>query len=276
MADFFERMERKLNIQMEYEKLEELILNEPRIGSTVEKSIEANFRKWKFRKNFISFDELRHHLGFDYGLEEEDYYFVPIDRKIELPDFLLYCEMMLNMCLVVLNGKTSTTSFLQEVVRTVIHTIQYDLEELNFEFRKQKDGRILVVQKNAAATAVADLVPPELADVLIEYNHHLLKGNIEVKKMILKKLADSLEPKRAALKAINKTVESDFFFMVNKMNVRHNNCDPNDPGRYVQKFAVLSAEDQEKWYDEIYQQGLMAYLLMEQEKREKRIAAFKA
>lgn len=78
------------------------------------------------------------------------------------------------------------------------------------------------------------------------------------------------------LKGINKTIESDFFYMVNSMNVRHNNCGAADKKKYNAKFATLTSQEQEDWYDEIYQEGLMAFLMLEQANREKRIAAFKS
>ena len=59
------------------------------------------------------------------------------------------------------------------------------------------------------------------------------------------------------------------------MNVRHNNCDVADKKKYNAKFATLTSQEQEDWYDEIYQEGLMAFLMLEQANREKRIAAFK-
>ena len=70
-------------------------------------------------------------------------------------------------------------------------------------------------------------------------------------------------------------LESDFFYMVNSMNVRHNNCDDADKKKYNAKFVTLTSQEQEDWYDEIYQ-GLMAFLMLEQANREKRIAAFKS
>ena len=78
------------------------------------------------------------------------------------------------------------------------------------------------------------------------------------------------------LKGINKTIESDFFYMVNSMNVRHNNCDAADKKKYNAKFVTLTSQEQEDWYDEIYQEFLMAFLMLEQANREKRIAAFKS
>ena len=40
-------------------------------------------------------------------------------------------------------------------------------------------------------------------------------------------------------------------------------------------IASLSPKEQEEWYDEIYQEGLMAFLSLEQVKRNERIADFK-
>ena len=71
-------------------------------------------------------------------------------------------------------------------------------------------------------------------------------------------------------------LESDFFYMVNSRNVRHNNCDAADKKKYNAKFVTLTSQEQEDWYDEIYQECLMAFLMLEQANREKRIAAFKS
>ncbi len=96
------------------------------------------------------------------------------------------------------------------------------------------------MQKDAGVTAVADIVEPALEDAIVEYNHYLLKGEIEKKKSILKRIADALEPKRSELDQINKSFTSDLFFMVNNMNIRHNNCDKTDIKTYNSAFASLS------------------------------------
>ena len=125
-------------------------------------------------------------------------------------------------------------------------------------------------------TAVADIVEYDLAKEIISYNHHLLKGNIKSKKAIIKKIADALEPKRKELRSINNTIESDFFYLVNTMNIRHNNCDSKNSKNYNEKFDKLSDVEKEEWYDEIYQEGLMAFLILEQVKRNARINEFKS
>ena len=182
-------------------------------------------------------------------------------------------QMIINMIFGVI--EPDLQSHYRKCINAVQSLIDYDLEQINHYIYRTEDGKYLVVQKDAAASAVADIVAPELADAIIEYNHHLLKGDLKSKKLILKQIADALEPRRAELKTVNKTIENDFFYMVNTMNVRHNNCDVSDPSKYNEKFANLTDREKEEWYDEIYQEGLMAYLSLEQVDREKKILDFK-
>ena len=160
-------------------------------------------------------------------------------------------------------------------IQKIVDVIKYDLAKISHEIRVTSDGKVLIVQKDPAAIAVADIVEPNLADSIIEYNHHLLKNDIKAKQSILKRIADALEPKRNDLKQINRKIETDFFYMVNNMNVRHNNCDESDSRYYNEKFAMLSEEKKEEWYDEIYQEGLMAFLVLEQVERTRKIDEFK-
>lgn len=270
--NFFERMEREINFRNEYIKIENMVLVDERRGyPSIEDEIDKFFLNWKRKGNYASFQELRAQMGFQYtwrvnGIEYHR-------RALNADDFILYCEMMLNMfyCVIAPNGSDLHT----RQIRNIIEIMKYDLAKINHEIVERNDRSIIIVQKDAAATAVVDIVEPDLAEEIIEYNHHMLKGNLREKQMILKRIADALEPRRAELKAANKTIENDFFYMVNAMNVRHNNCDPADQGKYNEKFAKLSAKEQEEWYDNIYQEGLMAFLSLEQVKREKKIADFK-
>lgn len=94
--NFFELLEREIDFQKEYEKIEDAIINEKYMLS-LEAVIEKDFSDWPFRGNFISFWELRCHLGFTYT--ESDVYgedYEPDRKHIKMDDFLLYSEMMLN------------------------------------------------------------------------------------------------------------------------------------------------------------------------------------
>lgn len=272
---FFERMEREIDFQHEYEKMDDIILNDTVGHDTLYEYIASNFERWKERRNFASFDELRKHFDFTYGKGDwvTNYKKIPTASVNNIDTFLLYCEMMVNMFDGIVFPYAVTT--ICRKAQMIVDIMLYDLDKLNHEFRDLDDGRIIIVQKDAGVTAVADIVEQALADAIVEYNHYLLKGEIEKKKSILKRIADALEPKRSELDQINKSFTSDLFFMVNNMNIRHNNCDNTDSKTYNSAFASLSPKDVEAWYDDIFQQELMAFLILEQKKRNARIEAFK-
>lgn len=269
---FFEMMEREINFQKEYEKIENVIINEGPYGS-LDSAIEKDFHKWQYRKNYISFWELRCQLNFTYS-DSSTYgiNYEPDRNNIKMNDFLLYAEMILNM-LVFFNEKDNL--IYSSRIQRVKETILYDLEKINHKVVEQNKGQYIIVQKDAAVSAVVDLVEPDLARTIIRYNHYQLKGDIDAKKEILRKITDALEPRRKELEGINKTLASDFFLLVNKMNIRHNNCDPTDKSKYVEVFDKMTKKQKENWYDEIFQQGLMAFLSLEQAERNKRISEFK-
>ena len=56
--NFFERLERELDIQFEYEKIENIVLNEHAGYCTLNDEIEENFNEWKFKKNYVSFGSI--------------------------------------------------------------------------------------------------------------------------------------------------------------------------------------------------------------------------
>lgn len=267
--NFFQRLEREINLQHEYEKIEKIILTEEDgFYETIEEKIEECFREWQFKKNYASFFEVRKEMGFSYEHKGSQWI---LNGKIEtINDFILYCEMILNMIFGI-----NDIGYDEDIVKNLMDIINYDLDKLNHKIYNTEE-KILIVQKDAAVSAVADIVEPDFADAIVEYNHHLLNGNLKSKQKILKMIADKLEPKRAELKSVNKTLESDFFYLVNNMNIRHNNCDISDPKNYNVKFAELSSKEKEEWYDEIYQEGLMIFLTLRQVGRTRKIAEFKA
>ncbi len=271
---FFEAIEREVDFRREYAKLEEMCAENyggVRYGKiiTINTWIERNFRHWEKRSNYTSFAELRNQLGFPVENDNGNEYISAND--IDINRYLLFCEMMTN---VIVGLQEYHEPLLDEVITAFIETIRATVEKAGLEIHTV-DDEIMIIEKNAVAIEVAEK-HPELADVVIEYNHYLLQGDLERKKELLKSLADALEPKRKNLSALNLRMTDDFFYLVNNMNVRHNNCDPTDTKNYNQKFAILSTFDKESWYDLIYEQGLSLFVLLEQQGRNKRIDAFKS
>lgn len=87
-------------------------------------------------------------------------------------------------------------------VNEIMRLINFDLNSLNHEIRKV-DDRYLIIQKDAAVSEVVDIVEDSLAKIILEYNHYVLKGDLERKKNILIKIANALEPLKGEIKTTN-------------------------------------------------------------------------
>ena len=134
---------------------------------------------------------------------------------------------------------------------------------------------VLIVEDKAEVTAAAEIMPtPALAVDVVRYNHRTLRGEIELKKKILLAMGAELEAKRKKLHAINSTLENDIFFMLNNLNIRHNNKSKGDKN-YKEYVAKMRKDRLEKWYDELYQMLLLAFLLMDNTKRVEKVKELK-
>lgn len=268
--NFFEKLESKIDFQKEYEKIESLVLKPVVFGRvSIEDDIERYFKNWKYKANYLSFYEIREQLEFTYGFEE--IIAVPYGYVESINVFFDYCEMIINMIYIIPEGKRLSH---EDNINEIKRLVNYDLNSLNHEIRKV-DDKYLIVQKDAAVSEVVELVEPTIADSILEYNHYVLKGDLEKKKNILIKIAASLEPKKSVIKGINNQLCNDYFYLINNMNIRHNNCDKTDKEKYNEKFDILKSEEKEEWYDNIFQMSLLIYLLLENKKNSSKIKYFK-
>lgn len=224
-----------------------------------------NFINLPFRGTCISLDDFDDFYG---------YHFQRNPKDLDLNYLVSFCEYSYNLALYnqgimfgmpVVNSNQPMPVYLQQVIK-VIEIIGYMINSQN--------GVVDFVPKDQAAIAVAEIIDPNLSYKLIEYNHHTMKGNLVRKKETLLALADKLEPQRAKLCQINKTLESDLFFLFNNVNLRHNNADPNGKAfhSYIEK---MGAEDIERWYDEIYQMCLLAFLELDNVNRKESVKKLK-
>lgn len=137
-----------------------------------------------------------------------------------------------------------------------------------------KNDRILIIEDKPEVTAAAEIVKQDLAIDIIRYNHRSLQGELELKKGILLSLGAELEPRRKELQVINKQLTEDIFFMLNNLNVRHNNRSKKDKN-YKEYVAKMRKDRLEKWYDELYQMMLLAILLLDNVTRSGQIKELK-
>ena len=159
--------------------------------------------------------------------------------------------------------------FILEQIRLVIEAIGYT--------SASDDGKTIFVEKSPVAIAVSesDLIPAELSYKVLEYDHYALKGDIEKKKHIILQLAQILEAKSKELQKISSSLKDDLFFLFNNLNLRHNNVDPSNKGKYKRIVSELDKGQLEHWYDETYQMCLLAFMELEQAERKKAFDEFK-
>lgn len=87
-------MEREIDFQEEYEKIEDVIIQQEHAES-LDDLIETVFGKWEQRKNYMSFWELRLHMNFTYSQTQRyPTEYVPDRNDIKMEDFLLYFQSL--------------------------------------------------------------------------------------------------------------------------------------------------------------------------------------
>ena len=226
------------------------------------------FKTWKARGTCISCKDMRKTLNLDEIVDSDDPSF---------EETISYCEYVAN--LIKLYDKAELKEGVHlcktSVAVAIITNLNSIMDWLNQEMVFfEKEERVLITEKNAAVTAVAEYVDEELAYQIVKYNHYTLKGDISKKKEILLKLGSELEPKRKQLSPINSQLETNIFFMLNNLNIRHNNRSKKDKN-YKEYVAKMKKNKLEEWYDELYQMMLLAMLELEQVERNQKINELK-
>ena len=226
------------------------------------------FKTWKARGTCISCEDMIETLNLDEILDSDDPTF---------EETISYCEYVANLIKLYDRAELKEGVHLckTSVAVAIITNLNSIMDWLNQEMVFfEKEERVLITEKNATVTAVAEYVDEELAYQIVKYNHYTLKGDISKKKEILLKLGSELEPKRKQLSPINSQLETNIFFMLNNLNIRHNNRSKKDRN-YKEYVAKMKKNKLEEWYDELYQMMLLAMLELEQVERNQKINELK-
>lgn len=177
-------------------------------GSSLKDYCATYFVRLPFRGTCVSLDDFDDFYG--YSFEKN-----PSTFDIEY--LVSFCEYSYNLAIYNQNtiygggivGIGDPMQFYVQQVLTVIETIGY--------MPNNQNGITDFVPKDQAAISAAEIVDPALSYRIIEYNHHSMKGDLERKKATLIALADKLEPKRAKLKQVSGSLESDLFYLLNSV-----------------------------------------------------------
>lgn len=263
-----------IDLRREYDRLYSLFyLQTFQINQTSSTNLRdycaTHFVSFPFRGTCVSLDDFDEFYGHHYEKTPKD-----IDQ-----DYLVsFCEYIYNILYysrgIGYNGLGFIQAFdLSEPIQFCLQQVLQVIEAIGYMPNVQ-DGITDFAPKNQASISVAEIVDSDLSYKVIEYNHHSMKGDLERKKSILLTLADKLEPQRGKLKQINSSLESDLFYLLNTVNIRHNNSEPEGT-KYKKVVAKMSKDSIEKWYDDIYQMCLLAFMELDNAERKGRVKELK-
>lgn len=272
--NIFQMLEEQFDLHREIERIDCLFRSnlfnfKTRNVYCAEKFVDiAAFHNWKQRNRCINTQDLRESLGIDNIIK----HLSPTVDMVAI--YLEYVENMLNLAenIILYNlefGYESAYNILRENLDDLLDRINHE------KYVFDDEEMVLIAEKNAEATAVAEIVDTKTSLKVIRYNHYLLKGDIQAKKDIILELAAKLEPKRKQLDKLDNKLSSNLFYMLNNLNLRHNNVDKTSKS-YKDAVAKMRKDTLEKWYDETYQLELLAFLLLDNVKRNKKIDELKA
>jgi hypothetical protein len=88
-------------------------------------------------------------------------------------------------------------------------------------------------------------------------------------------LTGDIEPKEKELEDIDKITKTNLYFLLNNLNLRHNNIEP-DGKNHKALVADMNQTELESWYDETYQFILFSKLLFDNIERNKKTTALRA
>lgn len=254
--NIFELIEKNYNLGREISKIndlyEELYVNfVNRYGDDDNDKLSrwANnygLPQWKNRGTIICIDELEEILGIEDIIDDAE------ERILSVEGALRYIEYILNIVyLYECKGGVLEDNDIYEKLMKIVNNL---LGHVNYEIKYfQQHEKVLVVEKNSAATAVAEVTDKKTALNVIEYNHYLLKGNLEKKQTILKILADKAE----GIRTKEKDALDDFMYLANNAHIRHNNKLGSKKQDYLDE---IGDEGLEKLYDKAYQLFLSGML----------------
>lgn len=272
--NIFEVLETKWDTVTEIKRIYKLLvkksINNPynRDMSPIDVVNQYCFHNWSNRHTYLNIEDMAKALSIEI-------YYDSIPSSLSTTMILNYLEFATNivmLCDIKIFEEGSKFNYYKDY-RIIDENIDIALEHLNFcKQALNNEERIILIEKNPSAIAVAEIIDEDTACKVIEYNHYLLKGDIDKKKEILLQLANKYEGMKSNIKSLNSKLDDDIGFMLNNIHIRHNNKSGKSKKEYVSKMRKNTME---KWYDETYQMLLLAFLLNEQTDRSKKISQLK-
>lgn len=183
-------------------------------------------------------------------------------KENSINKLLLYIEVIVNLISIsiekVMIERTNYYSYDWDTYKLLKENINSLLEDLNYKISKLSNGELVIVEKDMLSSSVAE-TNKNVSDKVIEYRRFILKGKIDEKREILNLLANEVEGMKAIFKG---TTYSNFMedvqFMLNNLNIRHNNIEGKNKKQYV---IDLPNEELERLYDKTFDMILGIFVI---------------
>lgn len=248
MSHFYERVINKnLSYDDEINKIKTLFFNEKEVltrhfynrVSAFTLINDIYFRKLPLSNNFIHFNDMWNDLI--------------CDEKSEM--FIVVCELMLSIekQLYLINSsiRYDEKSLCDKLVE-IRHLIEIDLDKLNLDYKfiKIEIGIVATIfPKDELLEVVVETSKTDLAQLLIKYKSLRMEGNVKGKEELLTSISKHIEPllKDSQLKSNNRRLFDNVGFLLNNLNVRHNNIETNNVD-----FFNKTTKEREQWLDNLF------------------------
>lgn len=176
---------------------------------------------------------------------------------------LLYIEVIINLIRIsdieILTEEDEDYKYCSWNIKELLdENINGLLEDLNYEIKEMSDGELVIVEKDLVLSAVAE-TNKNVSDKVIEYRRFILKGKVKSKREILNLLANEIEGMKQTFKGTTySNLMDDVQFMLNNLNIRHNNLSGKNKKEYV---VNLSRTKLEKLYDQTFDMILGLFVI---------------
>ena len=237
---FYELLaEKEINAKEELERFNQLLYEKFYDDFSVYSVLNNNILKLpaNIRKTTCCINEIFDNYGLD----------VLRVRKKDINKLVLYIEIILT---ILKHLKKYVNGFLAltDNVKIIIANANHLADVLNYEVKEWENTVILVSRNQELQLAENYLVKRNkiLAMDVWHYEHCSMKGNIEQKRAVLQGLGAFVEP---FLNKMRPLLRDNVGFLLNNMNIRHNNFKGAKANSFVQG---LDPSELESWYDKVF------------------------